>query len=127
MRRFKYVGDVKLIMILKEALREVVLSQKKLFNNQDIGVERNVIASIDTKLHHAFIISGIRRCGKSTLMLQLSKKIKSFNYLNFEDTRLTGFEAADFEKLDEIYKEEYGKQNFIYLMKYKIYQIGRFL
>lgn len=112
MRRFKYVGDVKLIMILKEALREVVLSQKKLFNNQDIGVERNVIASIDTKLHHAFIISGIRRCGKSTLMLQLSKKIKSFNYLNFEDTRLTGFEAADFEKLDEIYKEEYGEAEF---------------
>ncbi len=112
MRRYKYIGVINLIMILKEELREVILSQRTLFNNQDIGVERNVIVNINTKLPHALIISGIRRCGKSTLMRQLSKKIKSFNYLNFEDTRLTGFEVADFEKLDEIYKEEFGEVEF---------------
>lgn len=45
-------------------------------------------------------------------MHQLSKKIESFNYLNFEDTRPAGFGLSDFEKLDEIYKEEFGECNF---------------
>ena len=99
-------------MILKETLREVVLSQKEAFGDLELGVEREIADKINTELQHALIISGIRRCGKSTLMHQLSKKIKRFNYLNFEDTRLTGFELSDFEKLDEIYKEEFGESTF---------------
>lgn len=99
-------------MILKETLKAVVLSQKKSFDELELGVERYIVNRISMELQHALIISGIRRCGKSTLMHQLSKRIKNFNYLNFEDTRLAGFELSDFEKLDEIYKEEFGECNF---------------
>ncbi len=99
-------------MILKETLREVVLSQKEAFDDLELGVEREIVSGISIELQHALVISGIRRCGKSTLMHQLSKRIKSFNYLNFEDTRLTGFELSDFEKLDEIYAEEFGERDF---------------
>ncbi len=99
-------------MILKETLREVALSQRLAFDSLEFGVEREIVNRINTELQHALIISGIRRCGKSTLMHQLSKRIKSFNYLNFEDTRLAGFELSDFEKLDQIYREEFGEHTF---------------
>ena len=99
-------------MILKNVLKEVVLSQQKAFKQLETGVEREILNEIDTTPQYALIISGIRRCGKSTLMRQLSDRVNDFNYLNFEDTRLAGFELSDFEKLDEIYKEEHGEREF---------------
>jgi uncharacterized protein len=56
-----------------------------------------------TKSPHIEVITGIRRCGKSTLMKQLMQKYpKDTGYFNFEDARVHGFEASDFQKLDEI-------------------------
>jgi predicted AAA+ superfamily ATPase len=49
------------------------------------------------------IISGIRRCGKSTLLRQhLQRMAQDFFYLNFEDTRLYDFQMKDFALLDAI-------------------------
>ena len=52
---------------------------------------------------HVEVISGIRRCGKSTLMDQLKHRYKTGTaYFNFEDPRVHDFEVADFQKLDEV-------------------------
>lgn len=53
---------------------------------------------------HAFIISGIRRCGKSTLLRHFMRQISSENklFLNFDTPRLFNFEIDDFEVLDMI-------------------------
>ncbi|MGC8497774.1 MAG: ATP-binding protein [Thermoplasmata archaeon] len=99
-------------MILKDALKQIVKDQKIELESLDYGTEREELKNIDLTLPYALIISGIRRCGKSTLLHQLLKKLPDFYYLNFEDTRLTGFEHTDFEKLDEVFKEEYGKSEF---------------
>jgi len=54
---------------------------------------------------HALIVSGIRRCGKSTLLFQLLKgRYPEALYLNFEDPRLYDFEQNDFTRLDEVIK-----------------------
>ena len=60
------------------------------------------------------VISGIRRCGKSTLLRQLLKKEKNFYYINLEDVRLDDFELSDFVKLDEIFNALYGGMAFIF-------------
>ena len=50
----------------------------------------------------ALVVSGIRRCGKSTLLFQLLReKHPDALYLNFEDPRLYDFDRADFLRLDE--------------------------
>jgi uncharacterized protein len=59
-------------------------------------------------------LSGIRRCGKSTLLKQLMRGTKNFYYFNFEDPRAMDFEASDFQKLDEVFNEECGKSNFYF-------------
>ncbi|MEI7897441.1 MAG: ATP-binding protein [bacterium] len=54
------------------------------------------------------IVSGIRRCGKSTLLQQINKTLNRKSvYLNFEDPRLAGFDVSDFNRMHELaIKEE---------------------
>ncbi|EOR93094.1 hypothetical protein ADIARSV_3734 [Arcticibacter svalbardensis MN12-7] len=59
------------------------------------------------------IVSGIRRCGKSTLLFQLLKeRYPDALYLNFEDPRLYEFEPTDFARLDESIKASGSKVLF---------------
>ena len=99
-------------MILKETLRQIVKAQRKDLESFSYGIEREELNEIKLNMHYALILSGIRRCGKSTLLHQLLKKLPNFYYLNFEDTRIDGFQVEDFEKLDEIFKEDYNESEY---------------
>jgi len=101
-------------MILKETLREVVRAQKEELAESEYGTEREECGKIDLNVPFAIVVSGIRRCGKSTLLRQVMKKTKNFYYFNFEDPRATGFEVTDFQKLDEIFKEEYKETDYYF-------------
>ncbi len=51
----------------------------------------------------ARIVTGIRRCGKSTLIRQqIKQRYKGAFYLNFDDPRLYDFDADAFPLLDEV-------------------------
>ena len=102
-------------MILRDALKEVVTSQKEEIAASETGVPREKLSSLATNLPHALIISGIRRCGKSTLLRQFMQTIENFHYMNFEDTRLVEFDVSDFEKLDEIFMEVNGPVDTYFL------------
>jgi len=95
-------------MILKNTLKSIVSSQRAEFSLEDLGVKREKLNAIDLDIPYAVILSGIRRCGKSTLLRQLIKKTGKYNYFNFEDPRALNFEVSDFEKLNTIFREEYG-------------------
>lgn len=92
-------------MMLKENIREVVNTQKKELSQLEAGIKREIEPSISMDLPFAVIISGIRRCGKSTLLRRIMKKTKNSVYFNFEDSRAAAFEAADFQKLEEVFSE----------------------
>lgn len=94
-----------MFMLLKETLRKLAEIQAGEVNALDQGTARDLLDSIDTASPPAVIISGIRRCGKSTLLKQIMKKNRSFNYFNFEDERALNFEVSDFERLDEAFSE----------------------
>lgn len=97
--------------MLKDTLKAIVKSQR-----QDIlfakSVEREMLNEIDIEMPFALVISGIRRCGKSTLLHQIMRKIRGFYYFNFEDPRAVNFELEDFQKLDNIFMDEYGAQKY---------------
>jgi len=95
-------------MILKETLRDIITSQRKELPLFEKGVEREICSQIQLEIPFALVLSGVRRCGKSTLLRQLMERLDSFYYLNFEDPRLVSFEVSDFQKLDEVFHEEYG-------------------
>ncbi|HQT44746.1 MAG TPA: ATP-binding protein [Candidatus Micrarchaeota archaeon] len=93
-------------MVLKETLRNVVRIQRAEMEKLELGIEREALGSIDLKLPFAAVMTGVRQCGKSTLLRQLMGKTGKFHYFNFEDPRAPGFELADFIRLEEVFAEE---------------------
>jgi len=95
-------------MITKETIIEVIKSQKESLDNAEVGTAREEIKEIQILDSFALIITGVRRCGKSTLLHQLIRKQKKTYYLNLEDPRLDGFNLNDLNKVEPIMEEIYG-------------------
>jgi predicted AAA+ superfamily ATPase len=96
-------------MISKDILKEVIALQREALNQSEIGTPREEQEELEILDSFAVIITGVRRCGKSTLAHQLIKKQRKAYYLNLEDPRLEGFELNDFNKIEAIMEEMYGK------------------
>lgn len=100
-------------MILKKDILEVVEKQKEKILSYDKGLLRNFVYDDEVLNSQIMIISGIRRSGKSTLMLQIMEKLNNKNlYVNFESPKLYGFEMNDFSRLDNIIQENRVKYLF---------------
>ncbi len=100
-------------MIPREVLKEVILSQKESLNRLSLGIVRE--KQIKIRDSFALIITGIRRCGKSTFLHQILKKEKISYYLNLEDPKLDGFELSDFNKVESLMNELFGAKGVYYL------------
>ena len=103
-------------MIAKDTLREVILFQRTNLEKLDIGINREKQEQIN-KIEDSFalIITGIRRCRKSTFLHQMLKKEKIYYYLNLEDPRLEGFELSDFNKVEALMEEMFGTGGIYFL------------
>lgn len=87
-------------MIRQDEIALVIDSQRGAFCKQDSGFNRDALIDIPVADSFATIITGIRRCGKSTLLLQLLRRdYQDAIYLNFDDIRLSGFETSDLIRL----------------------------
>ncbi|MFI3240624.1 MAG: ATP-binding protein [Bacteroidales bacterium] len=92
-------------MIRKESIEAIINSQRASFVEQNTGLNRTALSQIPIANSYATIITGIRRCGKSTLLLQLLQRdYGDAIYLNFDDIRLSGFDMGDFIRLDSVIK-----------------------
>jgi predicted AAA+ superfamily ATPase len=90
-------------MMQQVVLQRIVDIQKNKILRLGTGYYREILPDLPNLQSHALIVTGIRRCGKSTLLKQIlelgnSKKL----FLSFEDPRLFNFEISDFEILDNI-------------------------
>ncbi|RQP10135.1 MAG: ATP-binding protein [Parapedobacter sp.] len=93
-------------MVTKEALNQVIAAQKSNLPAKGTGLKRETLDTLPDLSAFALIVSGVRRCGKSTLLYQLlQKRYPNALYLNFEDPRLYGFDIKDFIRLDQIISE----------------------
>lgn len=90
----------------------VAKSQKQALMEADSGMPREALAGLVDVPGRAMIVSGIRRCGKSTLLAQFLKQREKFLYFNFEDIRLAEFELRDFILLDNVVNQSGLKQLF---------------
>jgi hypothetical protein len=94
-------------MVLKSEIEKSLALQRLFLNKKQDGFKRKGLANLPINTGHILIITGVRRCGKSTLLQQISKELREeFIFFNFEDPRIYGFELEDFTKLDEIVGDE---------------------
>jgi len=92
-----------------DKLKEVLLDQRSDFFAQKDLIERDIRLDEFIKSRQIILISGVRGCGKSSLLYLISKKLKVSNnhilYFNFDDERLGNFTVEDFNKLYSLHIE----------------------
>lgn len=95
------------INMQQSALAEIAKGQKnEAFSEAETVTDRTLMPDLPNISTHALILSGIRRCGKSTLLRQFVRRnFKDVFYLNFEDVKLYGFDIKDFVLLDRVIDE----------------------
>ena len=101
-------------MMLESQIEEVLEYQGESINDIPEGTHREITDKVGLKDNHVKILTGIRRCGKSTVLLQIAKEYPLFNFINFEDPRLSAFEVNDFFKLEKIFGRRGGSELFFF-------------
>lgn len=104
-------------MIPKTILGTILKDQAQQFALLTDTVPRSILPFASTyQGSSAFVIKGLRRCGKSTLLQQISmaRSPQDHLYFNFDDERITGFTADDFQTLIEVSIELFGAKNHLY-------------
>jgi uncharacterized protein len=101
----------------KDRLKEILLDQKESFNNKHHLIEREIETDKFISTGQVVIISGIRRCGKSSLMFLIKEKMKlkemDYCYFNFDDERIIA-DVSIFEDLFNLHIELYGKEPVLF-------------
>ncbi len=91
--------------MLKEVLESIILSQQEWLAAEEGEIPREQFDKFVSLPPFAYILTGVRRSGKSTLLKQLMRFHGSVNYFNLEDSRIAGFEVNDFLVVEEIFSE----------------------
>lgn len=94
-----------------DVLKQVVVEQRELFLRTEGYIDREILHHPDfakiCSLKEIVVFTGVRRCGKSFLMRlvwqqlrqQKNVPVNNFLYVNFEDEKLFGFNADQFDDL----------------------------
>lgn len=101
----------------KETIKTIITEQAERLKRIQEGTEREVLENIKryARMPHTVVISGIRRSGKSTLLVQIMRSLgQKGYYCNFEDERFLDFCVDDFNSLYEVFIELYGERNIFF-------------
>ncbi len=103
----------------KAFLSEIIEEQAEILESANAGYRRHALQELQAaiKSPQIVVITGMRRCGKSTLLRQILKSRfdKKAFYFSFEDERLLHFTVDDFNLLYEALIEFYGEQSTFFL------------
>ncbi len=101
----------------KERLKEIMLDQREVFNSQTHLITRDVNLEKYVSTGLIVIISGIRRCGKSSLLYLIKETMNlpeaSYCYFNFDDERVQP-EKDVFTEILALHLEMYGKEPVLF-------------
>jgi predicted AAA+ superfamily ATPase len=93
-----------------DILHTVVTDQLERVLTRDEGITRDIDYAKVRRTKQITVITGVRRSGKSTLMLQLARQHKQFYYLNFDDDRLLQFTVEDFGNLMQVFRSMFESE-----------------
>ena len=97
-------------------LRQIILDQQEeFFSSEEELVYRDISLEFFLKGNEVVIVSGIRRCGKSTLLKLIAQGLEGKNlFLDFDDIRLTDFSLDNFQDVENLAFELLGSVDVTY-------------
>ncbi|MFA7615860.1 MAG: ATP-binding protein [Weeksellaceae bacterium] len=97
----------------KQALKNIATDQKNAFMNKSGLIDRDTDVNNFLKTSQVVIISGVRRCGKSSLLYLIKEKLglkeNQFCYFNFDDERINT-DVSIFNELYALHLEMYDTE-----------------
>jgi len=101
-------------MIQEQTIRQIIEIQSDYNSIKRNIIARNYFADYQSVPNFALIIAGVRRCGKSSVLIYWQQITHSSDilYLNFDNSKLFEFEMSDFSLLDKIIAESGKKRLF---------------
>jgi predicted AAA+ superfamily ATPase len=100
--------------MLKETLKSIILSQQEWLIPEEKEIPREQFDRFLKLPPFSYILTGVRRSGKSTLLKQLMRHHGSVNYFNFEDSRTVDFGLSDFMVIEELFSELSGSSPMLF-------------
>lgn len=95
--------------------------QDEFFSHQNL-ISREAVSKVVSllKLKLPIIIAGIRRCGKSSLLMLIRDELKLARkgclFVDFSDERLINFEHGDFQKIEDyLIESKYSDNCFLFI------------
>lgn len=100
-------------MILESELAAIIAKQRLIEEGKDDGLPR-LLSFNDALLDsHVLDVTGVRRCGKSTVMRQrMHASAEPWFFVNFESPLLTQFEMRDTIRLDALIEQSGARRLF---------------
>ena len=102
----------------KQYIERIILDQSEDLKKMELGFTRNKLQDIDSHIKSKIniVITGVRRSGKSTLLLQIMDKYykDKFYYLRFADERLSNIQIEDYQKIYEVFLANFNKTNIFF-------------
>jgi len=90
-------------MISKNLIKEIILSNRAFILESVSGIVPRAAAEVAAP-GKTVIMHGIRRSGKTFILYDIFRRNSDAAlYLDFEDDRLTGFTAADFQTVQDAF------------------------
>ena len=99
--------------MLESELSAIIARQREIEESKSLGQIRSLDFNDALLDSHALDITGVRRCGKSTVMRQrMRSSDEPWFYVNFESPLLTQFELRDTIRLDSLIDKSGAKRLF---------------
>lgn len=101
----------------KDRIKEILFDQKEVFERNKNLIFRDIDLEKYISSKQIIVITGVRRCGKSSLLYLIKAKMElaahDYCYFNFDDERVVA-ETDMLDKLLNIHRELYGKDPILF-------------
>jgi predicted AAA+ superfamily ATPase len=101
----------------KNRIKEILFDQKEVFEHKKNLIFRDINLDNYITSRQVIVITGVRRCGKSSLLFLIKQKMDlaegDYCYFNFDDERVVA-ETDILDKLLSIHREIYGKNPILF-------------